>query len=245
MSNTDATKSKKLGIIVKRFAGNILYPSLLWAILFGSCYLSIGIVIFPAWWKRALFEHAIFQIKFLSFAIHFLVDLFLLGHPLGIALIIGVIVTIGYLIYLLGSASRGRESFRIPSPRKRSLLVSILFMCGMVISLRFVGGNYRTPEEMQDYANNLRNEAEDPFINMQRATIKGPASGYFFYLDSQKVSQIFNYVRESFRLASETSTTTTEKSGAVGIEADGIKIEWKREKVGQDFNVEVIPLAVW
>ena len=195
---------------------------------------------FPAWWKRALFHGGIFQAHYLRFAVYYLSQLFLVKHPLGLLIPVLFFALIVLLIYGAGKY-RMRFYLVVPAPSRPTLIFFSLILATCCASLIFVQAEYMTPEEYDNYTKHLRDQLNSPMENLgnPEATINAPVTGFFFYLDKDRVGNAYSSLQQAMMIASE--TTKRAKGGSIGLGGDmwGWKVDASGKLVQEQSTVRV------
>lgn len=187
-----------------------------WLYLLVSCYLIIGVILFPSWWNRALFQFELVDPKFLRFACLFLWNLLTSVHPLGLLLPSVALFATIWSIYHYGKFGSGHILEHI-TPPKRSLRVFFgVVLIVLITSLRFANV-YKTPDELNTLIQAARNQAEAPFDEISPQVVYAPSSGYYMYLDVPRVRAIYGSLQNFLEI--ERQTTKTERERKLGVEA--------------------------
>jgi hypothetical protein len=203
-----------------------LFPLLLWAYLVVALYLSVGILMFSAWWKRALYHGGLFEKDYLHFAFFYISQLIQAHHPLGLLFPgFGVFLLIS-LVYGAGKFGFRRFGSVVLIPSRATLWFFSVALVICVGSLAFLDADYRTPEEMQGELSRMRDQLDEPFTATLQSTVKMPVAGFFLYLDRERVGNCFNAVREALRVESVTTKSGKEASlhltgGILDLALDG------------------------
>lgn len=223
---------------------------LMWAYLLCCFYVAVGIILFPSWWKRALFDLKVFDPHFLRFAFYYVADLLSSGHPLGFVFPTVIVFSIGFFIFYLGKFGRRRAISTLPRPKVRTLVFASLICTAMLLSLRFTNAPYRTPDEInaiQTKLDKMRTELESPFesplfASIWKPQISPPQSGYYLYLDVPRIRSAYTSAQKELEVASQ--TTRNERERRLGVEAIAANLKVDASgKVIEEASITKMPPA--
>lgn len=213
-----------------------------WTYLIVGFYLIVGIVLFPSWWKRAIFHFDLVDLQFVRFALHFLYSLLTSFHPLGL-LLLGIALFAGiWGVFHYGRHGPGKIIDHIQPPaRSLRVFVTIVLACTFV-SLLFAS-TYQTPDEINKLIEDARAEAERPFDEFANEVSYAPDSGYFLYLDASRVRSIYSSLQSSLEI--ERHVTKSERERKLGVEANipRIKID-ASGRVVEEETTSKVPVAM-
>ena len=214
----------KLMSPLRWFWGNIR-PVVSWIYVFVACYVILGALIYPAWWKRFFFGGGLFDLHLWKFAANYFWLLVVNGDPLGLSLAGLLACCIFLAIYSIGKHGL-KDLLKRIHPVSTAWVVFVSAMLALVvISVSFVKHEFRTLDELEQRTRQLRAELEsrDPFYASFR--IFGPKTGFYLYLDPVKVSQSYNSLQDELVAASETITKAAEGSGKIGLDAGALDLQ--------------------
>jgi hypothetical protein len=200
-------------------------PVVSWIYVFVACYVILGAIIYPSWWKRFFFGGGFFDQHLWKFAANYFWLLVVNGDPLGISLVGLLACCIFLAIYSMGKHGL-KNLLKTIRPVSTAWLVFVSAMLVlMIISVSFVKHEFRTIDELEQETQRLMMELEsrDPFYISFR--IVGPKTGFYLYLDPVKVSQSYNSLQDELVAASETITKAAEGSGKIGLDAGALDLE--------------------
>jgi hypothetical protein len=209
---------------IKRVA-TALAPAASWVGLLSCLYLAVGIVLYPIWWKRFLFQGGWHEAQYLKFAVWYLGELVSIMHPVGLLLVAMVFFLLASVFHLVSRHGLRNALGQLTFPPKALVWLGVIALFFSLIGLRGVQETYRTPEEAVKIYTKLREELETPFHEFGRSGYGYPSSGFFFYLDSERVAKAYGLLQQQMRVASETTKQSSEGTLGLGAGIGGFKVD--------------------
>src|SRR5919106_2080559 len=210
-----------------------------WLYVLGAVYLILGALWYPEWWKRFVFYGGLFDRKLLKFSFHYLWQLLVNFHPLGVTLAVLVSLAVVMAIYLTGKHGVIGAIANIRSP-SRSVIVVVSIVFGVVlVALMQVEGDYRTPAEWDEYVTTLRLKLNDP---IPWAIGKcGPASGFYLYLDGERVSRAYSALQSDMVVSSQTEKRALESATGGALKVPPAEASSSLKLATEETTVKIPP----
>jgi hypothetical protein len=149
-------------------------------------------------------------------------------------------VVVGLVKY--GRFGAKRLITQISFPSKGLTLIAAFVAATSLVGVMNVRVSYYTPEEMRTYLDRLRNEATEPYQYYSMDLTRGPLSGFFFYLDSNRVSKSYHAMLSELQVAGRRDKSSLDKSKAAGADIAGLKVD-ASIGLASETEVTMVPTA--
>lgn len=202
-----------------------LAPAVSWVCVLSGFYIAVGIVLYPIWWKRFLLQGGWHEAQYLKFAVWYLGELVGIMHPVGLLLVAMVFFLLASVFYLVSRHGLRKALRRLSFPPKALSWLGVITLFFSLLGLRAVQETYLTPEEVAKMNTKLREELETPFHEVGKSGYGYPSSGFFFYLDSERVAKAYGLLQQQMRVASETTKQSTEGTLGLGAGIGTFKVD--------------------